>query len=207
LGVTTKPASATLATVRCPCGAEAAVEISLFGKPLSCKACKAPYKVVWAVDPKSKARVAAVVPLSGDHPALRIPKGAQEVQCDCGQPLVARREQAGKPVKCPDCGRSLLLEKYKDPQTLETRIRRAPAAPARKKGDTSTSQEILCACGEYLRVDREVIGKQAQCGACGSIMMLDRVQDPQTRVTTVRATIVGKVDKPDPDAWSLEDFK
>ena len=208
-------------TVRCTCGAAAVVEVQSFGKPLPCKECHDSFKVVWAIDPKTRKKVPVTLPqtshLTDQTPKpFRIPPGTEELICACGQHLLAKPEQAGKKVQCPVCARWMKLERYQDPQTRETRIREVdprgrqgePGTPAGPQG-SAPLQDILCTCGEVLRVFQEHLGKQAQCPSCGSLMRLEPVQDPHTRATTVHARIIGRVSKPqsgDTEAWSLDDF-
>ena len=126
----------------------------------------------------------------------------------------------------------MTLEAYRDPQTLHTRIRRRDPAAATVVSATSLGksaarrsappggQDILCPCGEHLRVYEAHLDKEAMCPACGTLMKLDRSWDPQTSATQVRPRIVGKgtppprpaepppePPKPDPDSWSLQDFQ
>ncbi len=227
--MTGKVKAAPAHAVRCPCGRPARVEASSFGRPRACPACGATFKAVWAVDPKTGRRVAVTVPqgeLSSDTPpAFRIPAGAQEVVCDCGQHLVVRPRNVGKAAHCPVCRRSIRLERYKDPQTLETRVRRVDAGgrrartrkvPAVTAADLAAAaarpatQELLCACGEYLPVGAEHLGTRVQCGACGAVMKVEKGRDPETGASILRAVLVGKAaggDPGDSDAWSLDDFR
>lgn len=219
-------ADETAASVRCSCGVEVPVAAGAAGRDQTCPSCAAVFKVVWAVDPKTREKMLTRVPAKGN--AIRIPAGAHQLVCSCGQPLVARKDQAGKRVKCPVCGASMVIEKYKDPQTLETKVRRqetkAPEAKAnetayvaakplgrttRRRKAPMGAQDILCQCGEYLRVFAEHLEKKVMCPACGTLMRMERAKDPQTSVTTVRPRIVGKTEppaRPDPDQWSLDDF-
>jgi hypothetical protein len=119
----------------------------------------------------------------------------------------------------------MTLERYKDPLTMETRVRRQDEkSAARPKGETNIiaarslgrttrrrrapdgAQDILCQCGEYLRVVVEHLEKKVMCPACGSLMKLEKVEGTETKV---RPRIVGKTEPPkpsDPDDWSLSDF-
>jgi len=218
-------------SVRCSCGEAVPVPAGKVGREQHCPACAAAFKVVWAVDPKSREKVLTRV--AGKGNAIRIPPGAHQLLCACGQPLVARKDQAGKKVKCPVCGASMVIERYKDPQTLETKVRRAGEKPHPLPGETAIiaakplgrttrrrkaptgAQDILCACGEYLRVFAEHLEKKVMCPECGTLMKMDKSKDPQTSVTQVRPRIVGKGEPPpktappppvDPDDWSLNDF-
>src|SRR5687768_4961625 len=114
-------------SVPCLCGARLSAEDADFGRDQTCPSCGARYKLMWATDPKSRERVPARVPVDAagaGSKAIRIPAGSFELACACGQTLVARREHVGKRVKCPVCGAFMEVEKYRDPQTFETRIRR-----------------------------------------------------------------------------------
>jgi len=214
-------------TVRCACGAAVKVPADAVGREQACPSCTVPFKAVWAVDPKTRGRVLTRTAASGKE--IRIPAGSHQLVCACGQILVARKEQAGKKAKCPVCGASMVIESFKDPQTLETKVRRAGQKPAAGAGGEETAiitakplgrttrrhrapsgaQDILCGCGEYLRVFAEHLEKKVMCPACGTLMKMEKAKDPQTSITQVRPRIVGKGEPPprsDPDQWSLEDF-
>jgi hypothetical protein len=218
--MTVEGANAPVGSVRCSCGATVPVSPADVGQEQVCPQCKAAFKVVWAIDPKSKEKVLTRLAAKGG--AIRIPAGSLELVCSCGQVLVARKDQAGKRVKCPVCGAPMVIEKYKDPQTDETRVRRGdPAAGVKKEtaivaakplGRTTRrrrspegAQDILCHCGENLRVFAENLDKKVLCPSCGTLMKMEK----NTSGTQVRPRIVGKTDvppKPDPDAWSMSDF-
>jgi hypothetical protein len=208
--------------VRCPCGAIAAIEVHSFGRSIRCKKCSGSYKVVWGLDPKTKRKIPVTVdPQGSTKTVFKLPPGAQELVCPCGQHLVAHPHQVGKKVQCPVCGSWLRLERYKDPQSLETRIRtiesktkkvaavRARDTTLRKVNPSAGIQDILCICGESLRVHPEHVGKQAQCHACGTVMRLEEIRDPQTSLTRILPRVVGK---PAPskrgldEELSLDDF-
>lgn len=206
--------------VRCSCGAETAVEVGTFGRPIRCKRCSGSYKVVWGLDPKTKRKVPVTVHGSDTSKRLfKIPPGSEELICRCGQHLLARHDQVGKRIQCPVCGNWLKLERYKDPQTLQTRLRtvesrinRLPEIPtlASSSSPEKGIQDILCTCGESLRVRPEHLGKQAQCPACGALMRLEGKKDPETSLTVVHPRIVGQAEPPkkrglDEDL-SLDDF-
>jgi hypothetical protein len=111
--------------VRCTCGAAVPVAASAVGRELRCPSCASAFKAVWAVDPKTRAKILTRVAAEGG--AIRIPAGSHQLICSCGQVLVAKKDQAGKRVKCPVCGGAMVIEKYKDPETLETKVRRQEA--------------------------------------------------------------------------------
>jgi len=212
--------NAPVGSVRCSCGATVSVAATDVGQEQVCSKCKTSFKVVWAIDPKTREKVLTRLAAKGG--AIRIPAGSLELVCSCGQVLVARKDQAGKRVKCPVCGAPMLIEKYKDPLTAETKVRRSADLPGSKKetaiiaakplGRTTRrrrapegAQDILCQCGENLRVFAEHLEKKVLCPACGTLMKMEK----NSSGTTVRPRIVGKTDVPakaDPDDWSLSDF-
>jgi DNA-directed RNA polymerase subunit M/transcription elongation factor TFIIS len=196
-------------TVRCACGAALVVRAEAVGTSVTCAECKSSFGIVWARDAKSGARIAA------SAASVRIPQGAFEVRCECGQTLVAKREHADKIVKCPACARSMSLEKIRDPQTLQTRFRPKPAPAGVPSKAPSAGQDFLCSCGESLRVTAENLGKQGQCPHCGALMKLEKSRDPQTQSTELRVRVVGQAEpppKPKPkrsgmEDWDLSDFQ
>jgi hypothetical protein len=206
--------------VRCACGAEAAILVGAFGRPNRCGTCSGTYKVVWGLDPKTRRKVpVTITPSSESRPVFKIPPGAQELVCPCGQHLLAKPHHVGKKVQCPVCAQWMRLERYKDPQTLETRIRRIDSranrnaevpVPGKPPPKGEATQDILCTCGESLRVRPEHLGKQVQCPACGTLMRLEKKSDPESDRTVLHPRIVGQAGPPgkrgvDEDL-SLDDF-
>lgn len=210
-------------TVRCKCGTAVPIATAAVGREVSCPSCSTSFKAVWAVDPKTRAKILMRV---AKTTGLRIPAGSQQLVCSCGQVLVAKKDQAGKRVKCPVCGAAMVIEKYKDPLTAETRVRRqeTPASPegaetayiaakplgrtTRRRKAPAGAEDILCQCGENLRVFAEHLDKKVMCPSCGTLMAMEKNTDPKSQ-TTVRPRIVGKTDPPkpvDPDEWSMSDF-
>ena len=201
-----EPADPSSWTVRCACGAAIEVREEAVGKTLVCAVCARSVPVVWARDAKSGARIAAAAS------SVRVPAGAYEIRCDCGQTLVAKREHVGKVVKCPACARSMRLEKTRDPQTLETKVRRASPATRHSLASAGAGQDFLCACGESLRVTAENLGKQGQCPHCGALMKFEKGRDPQTQSTELRVRVVGQAEPPPRkksgmEDWDLSDFQ
>lgn len=219
---------AVAGAVRCACGASVPVRLDGVGREQTCPSCSATFRAVWAVDPKSREKVLSRIAATGKD--FRIPAGSLELHCSCGQVLVARKDQAGKKVKCPVCEKSMVIERYKDPQTMETKVRRAGAGepasgPAsnetaiftakplgrttRRRRAPSGAQDILCGCGEYLRVFSEQLDKKVMCPECGTLMKMEKSKDSESSSTQVRPRIVGQGEPPprtDPDQWSLDDF-
>lgn len=170
--------------IRCGCGSDVD---GPHGRPAACPACGRGIVPVWASDGRG-GRLAARAD------GLRFPAGTSEVRCDCGQPLVARPRHVGAAVRCPVCGLGLALELFRDPQTLETRVRRPAVRGPRRP--SLAGQDLLCACGESLRVTADHLGKQAQCPACGALIRLETARDPQTHRTELRARFVPPAARP-----------
>jgi predicted RNA-binding Zn-ribbon protein involved in translation (DUF1610 family) len=219
----------SLGAVRCACGVSVPVPAASVGREQACPSCAAKFKVVWALDPKTREKVLTRMAAQGGE--IRIPAGSHQLVCTCGQILVARKDQSGKKVKCPVCGGSMVIESYKDPLTLETKVRRtgytpSPVAGARTNETTiitakslgrttrrrrapGGTMDVLCGCGEYLRVFAEHLEKKVMCPECGTVMKMEKSRDPETMDIQVRPRVVGKGEPPprtDPDQWSLEDF-
>jgi len=205
--------------VRCACGAESAVDITAFGRSLRCKACSGAFRIAWSQEPGGKKKVPHAIGESGPPPRVfEIPPGAQEVGCRCGQHFLAWPRQVGKRVQCPSCRKWLKLERTKDPQTLETRIRtvesrinRLPSVPQAKRTPEPRPQEILCTCGESLRTGPEHSGAEIRCPACGAVMRLELDRDSETSVIAIYPEILDKAEPPqkrglDEDV-SLDDFR
>jgi hypothetical protein len=206
--------------IPCKCGTRNVVGIQSFGKGLACAECHEPFKVIWALDPRSKKKVPVSLSMnasqgSRDALPLKSHPGKLEVLCQCGQPLLVAPHQVGAPVRCPICSQAMKIEKYKDPETQATRVRRAKTAfrdsatavPA--KTPPLQVERILCTCGETLTVAPKHLGRKVRCPSCSTLMRLEETRDPQTSRTQVRPEVVGKAQLPDEsgqESWSLDDF-
>ena len=177
--------------VRCLCGNEGPIDVRSFGRPFTCRSCRARTVPVWGIDPKSKK--AAPISLEATGNGFKLPAGMYELGCPCGQRLFARPRQAGKRVQCPVCSTWMKLEHSKDPQTLETRIRvvksrlnQLPAMPPQPpRPPAADVQFILCSCGESIRVEASASESEARCSACGTRIRLEMNQDSVSSVIVV----------------------
>lgn len=123
--------------VECPCGQRVRVRPELVGREAVCETCGRRLRVKSQRDPQtlvSRVRlVAASEPASGPAAALERAEGPSggAPACACGQPLALNLLHAGSDFTCPACGRSMKLQKARDPQTLLTVIRPVfvPRAP------------------------------------------------------------------------------
>jgi len=193
---------------RCPCGSAVEVDIGGFGRPRLCPSCQVPFKIIWAFRPGTRERAPLFLRAGASPSSIRIPAGAREVVCLCGQHLLARGERRSGPARCPVCDRLLHLEDSSDKEGSGTRVRAVGSPP----GETAAKgaypgEDMLCLCGESLRVSAEHLGRQGKCPRCGAIVKLERERDPQTGRTRVRPRFVSKPEEASPDRWSLEDFK
>ncbi len=175
-------ASSPLVTVSCSCGAEVVVDTRSPNRVSVCFSCKAPLRVGPARRETAPARQGG------------IPPGAQEIACRCGERLLVRAEHLGKTGQCPRCGTQMKLEKVRDPQTLASRVRpsevpppKAAAAPGRSKKkasgspkDPSEMREVVCRCGERLKVRPEHLGRLGRCPHCGIGMKIEKVGNAGT---------------------------
>jgi hypothetical protein len=132
-------------TIACACGSVHVVGVESFGRRVACQGCHESFKVIWALDPRSKKKVPVRMPLNaspGSKPSepLKSHPGRLEITCTCGQPLLVARHQIGSRVRCPICNRVMTIEGYKDPETQTTRVRRAkPASKDDKPADPATT--------------------------------------------------------------------
>jgi DNA-directed RNA polymerase subunit M/transcription elongation factor TFIIS len=206
--------------IPCACGTRNEVGVQSFGKISVCRECHESFRVIWAFDSRSKKRVPVRLPTSASraskasHP-LKMHPGRLEITCACGQLLLVARHQVGSSVRCPICSQAIKIEKYVDPETQTTRVRRAqPAARDDKPAIPSKTaplrpERILCSCGETLTVAAKHLGRMVRCPACGTLMRLEKTRDPQTSLTQIRPQVVGRARPPGEsvqDTWSLDDF-
>ena len=99
-----------MAALTCGCGTALTVAEADFGKDQACPACRAVFRAVWALDPRSGEKVARRI--SG----VRIPPGSFEVRCPCGQP---RRGIDRNPEQRYDLKPIAVLAGGFEPQSLE----------------------------------------------------------------------------------------
>jgi hypothetical protein len=202
--------------VRCACGNTGPIDVRSFGRPFTCRGCRARTVPVWGIDPKTKKATAMTFEASGS--GFKVPAGMYELPCPCGQRLYARPRQAGKRVECPVCATWLKLEHSKDPQTLETRIRviksrlnQLPAVPPPTARPAAADvQFILCSCGESIHVQPSSSETEARCTACGTRIRLEMNQDSVSSVIVVDPGAAAQA-PPDQkqgidEALSLDDF-
>ena len=86
-------------SAQCPgCGRKFKAPDKLAGKRVKCPQCSAEIQIAAARSAASRQAV------SGETPSSHI-----AVACGCGKQLQAKRELAGKRVKCPGCGKALAI--------------------------------------------------------------------------------------------------
>lgn len=205
----------------CRCGERLRVRPEYLGRLAQCPRCGMRMKLEEVRDPQTlRAGVRAAEVPAGTPPAApaaagkrpesgslpKVPAGARPLTCRCGARLMVLPELLGREAQCPQCGLLMRIWSFNDPATRTVTVAAEPVngaghAPAEA---SIASQEILCQCGEHLLVRPEHMGKQVQCAACGTIMMVDKTADPVTGAPVLQPRVVGKVDL---DSWSLDDFK
>ena len=82
---------APVGSVRCTCGATVPVAATDVGQEQVCPKCKASFKVVWAIDPKTKEKVLTRLAAKGG--AIRIPAGSS---LERGTPLPQPRRSTAR---------------------------------------------------------------------------------------------------------------
>jgi hypothetical protein len=203
--------------VRCVCRSELSVDRRSFGRPVRCSACGGTFAIVWGIDPKSKKAAPILLEASSSSPrGFILPLGMSDLACPCGVHLFARPREAGKRVECPVCALWLKLERDRDPQTLETRIRvvksrlnQLPSVPSpTKPQDEPEAQEILCSCGNSFRVEAGADGNPTQCTACGTQMRIEIIPNSEDSRVVVSPAAPKPIEKRGVDeALSLDDFQ
>jgi predicted RNA-binding Zn-ribbon protein involved in translation (DUF1610 family) len=150
---------------------------------------------------------------SGPAPARApepiVPSVQMSLVCACGYRRAVRPDQAYKNTRCPGCGKWMIVEKPRQAPRPPAAPRAAPApsplaAAARPyRSPTLVGAEAVdCFCGERVLVRSGLLGKEAQCPACGKVLKLEAFKDPQTFVTRIRPS-AAQIDQPGPVA-SLE---
>lgn len=113
--------------------------------------------------------------------------------CTCGQRLVAKREMAGKTVRCPRCSNPLALpgpikietscqycgQRFVADEDLAGKVVKCPmctrpitvATPGGSPVVTSQI-EVTCGCGQQFVATRDLAGRKVKCTACGSAIVV-----------------------------------
>jgi hypothetical protein len=95
--------------------------------------------------------------------------------CECGKRLQAKEEFAGKKMKCPGCGKILVIPGGEPPP--EARQREPAAAPDENGQNVAAGTpapapdpavvQFVCSCGRRLKARREDAGAEIDCPECG----------------------------------------
>jgi DNA-directed RNA polymerase subunit RPC12/RpoP len=122
-------------------------------------------------------------------------KRPMEVRCLCGQRLLAKRELAGKRVKCPRCSDIVVLpgleeanattrhfvvccqqcsQRFLARNELAGKAVRCPTCgqplTVPKPGEVRSSSlqiNVRCACGQQFVARAELVGRRVRCTSCG----------------------------------------
>src|SRR5208283_2316463 len=86
-----------------------------------------------------------------------------QIACTCGKQWRTRDENAGKRIRCPDCGEAVAIPKQKSAD--------APAAKASTtKTPASGTVRVRCECGKLLQVGADCAGKRIRCPECDEMV-------------------------------------
>lgn len=113
--------------------------------------------------------------------------------CSCGQRLVAKKEMAGKTVRCPRCSNPLTLpgpvkieascqhcgQQFMANEDLAGKVVKCPmctrplTVPVPGGSQVMTPQiEVSCGCGQQFVATRDLAGRKVRCTACGSAIVV-----------------------------------
>jgi len=116
--------------------------------------------------------------------------------CMCGQRLVAKKEMAGKTVRCPRCSNPLALpgpvrieaccrncgQQFMANEDLAGKVVKCPmctrpiTVPVPGGSQVVTPQiEVTCGCGQQFVATRDLAGRKVKCTACGSAIVVPKV--------------------------------
>lgn len=126
----------------CACGQSLLVNKNTLASLQTCPACGATYRIAIKTDPKTKDKVAILVPVGRETksrgrggPRSRAtarpkpeteeapPPGKQAATCPCGKRFFVGRHDLGKEETCPSCRKTVVFREVRDPQTLAPTIR------------------------------------------------------------------------------------
>ncbi|MCA9122313.1 MAG: serine/threonine protein kinase [Planctomycetaceae bacterium] len=117
--------------------------------------------------------------------------------CLCGQRLVAKKEMAGKTVRCPRCSNPISLpgpvrieatcrhcgQQFMANEDLAGKVVKCPmctrpiTVPVPGGSQVVTPQiEVSCSCGQQFVATRDLAGRKVKCTACGSAIVVPSVR-------------------------------
>ncbi|MBP86691.1 MAG: hypothetical protein CMJ64_08245 [Planctomycetaceae bacterium] len=124
---------------------------------------------------------------------LKLNTANVSVTCGCGQRLVAKKEMAGKMVRCPSCSNTVQLPRPKQInvscrhcgqqfKALEELAGKAVKCPMCTKPITVPNSdgtavvvpqiEVTCSCGQQFMASRDLAGKRVKCTSCGAALVI-----------------------------------
>jgi hypothetical protein len=216
-------------TIACRCGTQAAVHISGFNRPQTCRNCKADFIVTWRKDEKTRAWMPIVVkkaqtrvmrPKVVPKPAPPPPEGSlMTLKCLCGYSRKATVEEASRNSRCPGCGKWMVVEK---PPTARRKaappalavpgsmampvppeFKRLSPTPPRNPTPSpvgSASPTVDCPCGTKIPLDALMSGATTACPSCGRKVRMERARNPQSMVMRMRPVFENEDVAPPPPA-------
>ncbi|MBC8352093.1 MAG: serine/threonine protein kinase [Planctomycetes bacterium] len=124
---------------------------------------------------------------------LKLNTTSVSATCTCGQRLVAKKEMAGKTVRCPRCSNPLSLpgpvkidtscghcgQRFMADEDLAGKAVKCPmctrpiTVPVLGGVPATTPQiEVTCSCGQQFVATRDLAGRKVKCTACGSAIVV-----------------------------------
>jgi len=108
------------------------------------------------------------------------------IACTCGAQVRIDRQSNDGVYICSACKAALRLT----PPPPGSPSNGGASSASGLRPSPGAALEIVCKCGEHLRVRPEHVGRRVQCSRCGVQMKLERVRDPQTLDLMIRASEV-----------------
>jgi serine/threonine protein kinase len=125
--------------------------------------------------------------------ALKLNTTNISATCACGQRLVAKKEMAGKTVRCPICSNPLTLpgpvkidtncqhcgQRFMADEDLAGKVVKCPmctrpiTVQSPGESQVATPQiEVTCSCGQQFVATRDLAGRKVKCTACGAAIVV-----------------------------------
>lgn len=131
---------------------------------------------------------------------LKLTAAPFEFSCHCGQRLTARRHLAGRNVRCPRCGDSVLVpgstaetdsqidvscrvcgQRFMARRELAGKVVKCPmcsrplTVPRPGEAQSAAKQiEVTCSCGQQFLAKAELAGRRVKCTSCGKPLTIPR---------------------------------
>jgi predicted RNA-binding Zn-ribbon protein involved in translation (DUF1610 family) len=84
--------------------------------------------------------------------------------CACGRPIKVARQYVGRAVRCPHCGRSVVIP----PQSESFGAALPPTTTRQASAARDGFIRLVCPCGKKLKVPAHYAGRSGKCPQCGA---------------------------------------